>query len=443
MLDRLRISIPFKSKHVLGCRTYSDCNEALLFGHTGNVDLSTIHDSDLPMSAQIRFMGLDEEQKPDFAYFGLKHSFESLPSSFTAMAFKIFPEPNPHALTWPSVEIKASPAKILQGHNVYGSSDILNGAAEMLGQLKKARPEVYEMLDIHLAEVREIDCTYSVRAESEMVAQQTLDFFSKISNGQTKARGNGFKTTNYYGSKSSRLRKLKIYLKSPEFQTQLKEYERKAKTGCKSSQRIYDVMSNPSLIKFSQNLIRLEATLCHRWLERRQIPTNLLSLIRLQKTFKDDGKCLLQSFWTEAFKDLFKALEGASMAILDDDSVLQTLVNEYATFPYSVIETKKTKPYSDAKPKRLMHFFRSLRDYGYERMLADIPKATFHRNLSLLVSAGICKAQLQQFEGGTYASNIVPLLRIVHIDFQNQLPADFLEPQSQFAHYLSPIRKVA
>lgn len=47
----------------------------------------------------------------------LNHPYSKLPTSFTEMAFKFFHE----GYYYPYVELKCSPAKILQGHNVYGS----------------------------------------------------------------------------------------------------------------------------------------------------------------------------------------------------------------------------------------------------------------------------------------------------------------------------------
>jgi II/X family phage/plasmid replication protein len=37
----------------------------------------------------------------------------------------------------PYVQIKASPAKLLQGHNVFGSDNLESGAMEMIGFLLK------------------------------------------------------------------------------------------------------------------------------------------------------------------------------------------------------------------------------------------------------------------------------------------------------------------
>ncbi|MCH1224760.1 phage/plasmid replication protein, II/X family, partial [Pseudomonas aeruginosa] len=70
---------------------------------------------------------------------GLPHAWESLPSSYTPMAFKVFHQSLGMRLD-PGVELKASPAKLLQGHNVFGPSSIRMGAEVMLKWLAGTYP---------------------------------------------------------------------------------------------------------------------------------------------------------------------------------------------------------------------------------------------------------------------------------------------------------------
>ncbi|MFW2150043.1 phage/plasmid replication protein, II/X family [Acinetobacter gyllenbergii] len=56
----------------------------------------------------------------------LTHAYSKVPTSFTQMAFKFHHE----GRDFPFVELKASPAKIMQGHNVYGTDWIEQGALE-------------------------------------------------------------------------------------------------------------------------------------------------------------------------------------------------------------------------------------------------------------------------------------------------------------------------
>ncbi|MFA0125918.1 phage/plasmid replication protein, II/X family, partial [Vibrio sp. 10N.261.48.A2] len=48
-----------------------------------------------------------------------RHPWSSIPSSYTGIAFKVFQASG--FRTEACVELKASPAKVMQGHNVFGS----------------------------------------------------------------------------------------------------------------------------------------------------------------------------------------------------------------------------------------------------------------------------------------------------------------------------------
>ncbi|WGM17561.1 phage/plasmid replication protein, II/X family (plasmid) [Arsenophonus nasoniae] len=58
------------------------------------------------------------EIKGDLSVQGLAHPFESLPTHFASLGMKIYQGTH---LIFPRVNLKASPAKLLQGHNVFGS----------------------------------------------------------------------------------------------------------------------------------------------------------------------------------------------------------------------------------------------------------------------------------------------------------------------------------
>ncbi|NMU24571.1 replication protein, partial [Vibrio parahaemolyticus] len=71
---------------------------------------------------------LDEDGNTSIS--SLRHPWESVPSSYTSIAMKVFQGSGfrPNAC----VELKCSPAKILQGHNVYGSDSLLTCATAIL-----------------------------------------------------------------------------------------------------------------------------------------------------------------------------------------------------------------------------------------------------------------------------------------------------------------------
>ena len=63
---------------------------------------------------------LDENGKPIFSR--LRHNFESLPSYFASLAFKVYNGTDFKRV--PYIKIVGNPAKLLQGHNVYGPDDL-------------------------------------------------------------------------------------------------------------------------------------------------------------------------------------------------------------------------------------------------------------------------------------------------------------------------------
>ena len=76
------------------------------------------------------------------AIYDTRHAWESIPSSYEGMAFKIFDFSFEDDETF-FVELKASPAKLMQGHNVFGSSDIELCTWFMLDLFYKTYPKVF------------------------------------------------------------------------------------------------------------------------------------------------------------------------------------------------------------------------------------------------------------------------------------------------------------
>jgi len=429
MLDRLRLSIPFLPQHVTGASAYLTAEQAMRAGHKG--ELLDLLGSGIPLGARAVSLVIrtDDELSgestgivfKDWDIDGLHHPFESLPSSFTPLAFKVF-----HAANhYPFVELKASPAKLLQGHNVFGTVDIALGAAEMLSTLQQAYPLLFSMLEIQSTEVWELDCTYSARMPSELIANQVIQALRKVSNGQTKARGDEFQTTCYWGSKSSRLKRLKAYLKSAEFQAQLDKFRKDAEKGCESAKRVCAVMSDQRLQDWAKALVRFESTICKRWLERRGLSVKLVDLIAHQKDLASQGRCFIQELWRETTEDIFQAFEGQTVKATDDESVISALkAVHYSVTPKGNI--------SYSKANKLYLFYCALREQGYAaiKQCHDGNK-TFYRHIKELQEAGFSKAFLQNLQGEA-KSNVIPLLRVVTVDFGSQRPDWYVEPVSQF-----------
>lgn len=373
----------------------------------------------------------------------LRHPWESLSTGFTPMAVKVFHE-TMGKRAMPGVELKASPAKLLQGHNVFGPTDIALGAAEMWQWLSIAYPGLTKMLDLEKAEVYDIDCTYSARLPDERTALQAIEAIRGVSNGQTKGRGDDYQTTAYFGAKDSRLRKLKLYLKHPEFLRQLED-AKNSRAGNLSAARTARVLSDPRLDHWARCLLRIEATVAKRWLNRRGIPNTLIELCKFQDDFKSKGLCFIQWCWKEVTKELFSAFEGMTMRVINDETVLTALIEKHSKktkdrltkekivdgvlVPSIVIPGKLT----DSHARSLFRTYRSIKEYGWQETMDSMSRASFYRHVSDICECGISKAALQKLKDSDRKNNVVPLLRFLDVDFSCQFPDWYVEPSFKAA----------
>lgn len=303
----------------------------------------------------------------------LRHPYSRLPTSYTKMAFKFVHE----GAVYPYVQIKASLAKLLQGHNVFGSDDIEQGAYEMIGFLHMAYPVLTKMLDWTRAWVSHIDVTYSAKLSDQTTAKKVLDFLANVSNGQTKKND-------------------------------------------KSAQRVVDVMSDSRLINWTVGLLRFESRLKKRWLERNGVPTNLYELIAFQKANPN----LLQTLWTKATHGIFDAMRGQTVKLINDESVLEAISNS----PVVVTNSGKV---SQTCIRNIYSTYCLVCEHGLEKLAEMLPKPTFYRHLSELCDCGFSKAFLQNLHDNK-AKNVIPFMKLVEIDFSQQLPEWYEPPVSQF-----------
>jgi hypothetical protein len=406
----------------------------------------------------------------------LSHAWESLPSSYTPLAFKVFHQSLGKRLM-PGVELKASPAKLLQGHNVFGPTSIRSGAEVMLKWLAGTYPLLWARLDFKAIEVYALDCTYSARMPNEQTARQVIDFMRGVSNGQTRNRGDNYETTAYWGAKDGRLRKIKAYLKGPEFARQLDEVRKAARGGYGDPERRHDldnahvrefkihrrnarapmsilsaartlrVMEDPRLQEFAKLLLRMEATVMHRWLERRNLPTHLWPLCDHQEALAKEDRCFIQECFSAVTAELFAAFEGMTMKRIDDDKVLAALIEKYtkvgkgrwtpakadkatgSIIPRLFIPGKS----SDSHARNLFRTYRSIKDYGWEETMNSMSRATFYRHIADIEACGLSKAMLQNLADHDNVRNVVPVLQLIHIDFASQRPDWYVEPSVEAA----------
>ena len=430
MLDRIHMFIPFKTDVI---RVLGDIDRSPTF----YVDLEAL---DVPMRAR----GVLPDGQGGYICEDLSHAWESLPSSYTPLAVKVFHQTLGKRAN-PGVELKASPAKLLQGHNVFGPTSIRTGAEVMLKWLAGSYPKLWQVLDWQSIEVYALDCTFSARLPDDRTARQLIQALRGVSNGQTRNRGDDYETTAYWGSKEGRLRKLKAYLKSPEFLRELDKVTKAARGQNLSARRTLAVMSDPKLLAWVENLIRLEATVMHRWLDRRNIPSKLWALCEHQEKLADQGVCFIQQCWEAVTKELFAAFEGISMRVINDEKVLAALVEKFTKVGKGRYTKEKTiggvvvpsilipGKSSDAYALNLFRTYRSLKDYGWTETKESMSPRTFYDHIRDICECGLSKAALQKLKQDDQKNNVVPILRFLQVDFSSQRPGWYIEPSVEAA----------
>src|SRR5690554_5383720 len=96
------------------------------------------------------------------------HAFESLPSSYSGIAACLRSRGHV-SFKHPFLEVKFSPAKILQGHNVYGLDSVRLGFTECLHVISHTWSGLFGDLDLNNAHVLQLDITYSARLDRKSV----------------------------------------------------------------------------------------------------------------------------------------------------------------------------------------------------------------------------------------------------------------------------------
>lgn len=402
MLDHLRIAIPFKES----CLTRVSDGSAFLKGTPADYGFKMA-------SRHVEVLDGGELQPKD-----LYAPYETLPSSFTGLAVKLFHQSN---YSDPYVEIKASPPKLLQGHNVYGGESIGNASAEMLGILFQSIPEVAPCLNVDLATVRHLDTTFSSQVKNEKVIPKVIDYLSRIRNGQTRPTKNKkYATTAYWGGETSRLLQLKCYAKYDEMLYQLEKFKKKAELGDAQARLIVDTVYTDELLDFSKKLMRWEARIKARKLERMGLPVGLLDLIKYQK----ENPNLLRDLWLQAFQPIFDTFKGQAMPYATDDDLHDMLKRKL----------KRITPsgrVSYTRANNAMNFFHLVRDVGLEQVKQRYSSSTYYDNLKNLTDAGLSKAWLENLHMQK-KGDVIPLVNFCHVDFARQAPDGYKPPISQF-----------
>ncbi|WP_370611468.1 phage/plasmid replication protein, II/X family [Citrobacter meridianamericanus] len=418
MIDLLQLSIPFKSEHLIEVLSADDRS-----GYY--IDLEEIaRRTGLRLTAR----DVEFEISGDLQVTGLSHPYESLPSHFASLAMKVHQGSN---LAPPRVELKASPAKLLQGHNVFGPTDVALCAQALFEPFCLAMPLLADFLDFEETYIAKIDCTFSARLKSINQTRQVMDVLRNVSNGQTKStkstRSQTYDSTMYWNETSNSVRR-KAYLKGQEIQSDLdrcKISSRRAPND-ESLKRRINILSNPDLIEWAALLVRFEVSLFPRKLYDLNIPAKLFNLIDYQIKCEREGRNLIYDMWCAGFNELFESFKGTVMNIYDDEKILDLLKSTYNS-----ITPKGNITY--AKAQRIFGFYRRLVNEGYDEVFKTLPRRSFYNNINELILAGISKSQLQNLQADK-KNNIIPLIQLITVDFSKQYPDWYIEPVSPYSN---------
>lgn len=406
MLDLFRLKLPIHKDYVLPL--YSDDGRM-----TGGEVLNSIFEIDgvKVTSGELQIntiVGQDGSIIKEHKASKLGIPNQSIPSSNSTLAFCLYKGGKNY---WPFIEIKASPAKLIQGHNVFGSDNVDVCAMSML-EIFFSRFDS-DWFDYENIEISQIDITYTAHVANRFIAKQVIDSLSHISNGQVKySKSYGTAVTFNEGSKHCMR---EIYLKEDEVLNQINKITKKVKKQAGQHwTRQLKALQSEVVQEFAKNAVRFEAKIRTDWFKQRAIPTNLIKFIHYVR----DNENIIQNMWLAAFNPILETFQGETMNIYDDNEVLDALKRKY----FTVHKNKVTH----SKALRLMRFFRSIKSEGFQNVRLTTPDATFFRTLSDLCEV-VPKAQLINLAANE-KTNVIPLFKVVNIDFAKQLPAGFVEP---------------
>lgn len=397
MLDFLRLAIPINIAYVRSLDNH----------HWFNGDIR-----DFGIPAATRHVSKDDEGKTITGE--LYHPYESLPSDYTDMAMKFYANT---MNTLPYVEIKASPLKLLQGHNVYGFESIELGSDHMLGMLFEAFPQLVPILDLPNTQVLHLDTTYLFRLPHQNMIQPTLDYMANLASGHRKARQIKYENFISWGNDGASIRP-KAYGKFEEVKAQLHKIQKKADKGCQRSKSLVCAMHD--VLPFANAVLRLEARITKTYLTKNGYPSNLFELIKLQEEKPE----LLLRLWHVAFDPILDTMKGKYMKFSSDAEILELFKSKLVTY------TKTGKP-SYTKATNAMKFYSLVRQIGLKATKELYRESTFYDALKHLEICEISKAHLQNLAKNPNGK-VIPFVRLFELKMADQLPPNYQIPVSPY-----------
>jgi len=387
MIDMLVLRCPIRDKVKV---SYKPSGEPIIYDTTEDLQLDTL---EVPLDCSITSEGDTHD---------LRHPWEKIPSSYSSLAFKVFDFRDSSTISDNNfyVEIKCSPAKLVQGHNLFGSDDLKKCSLDMLEILYMAYPTLTGYLNHSDWSVHQVDLTYHSWANSPSEANQFINALANVSQGQTKAR-TAYNGTVYFGKKNTRIKKIKVYNKHAEVLNYINSIKNKKK------QEEVKKFFPDHLIKWSEGMIRWESSIKTRWLERRNLPILLKDLIKVFNA---------KELWTESTKEIFKALEGEEMQLIKDEDILDKLKQYFPTV------NAKSGSITYGVANSCYRTYRAIKSDGFISVKQTSPSSTFYRHLDMLHDIGFSKALLQNLKGEGLQCEVIPLVRYINVDFNEQFP---------------------
>jgi II/X family phage/plasmid replication protein len=438
MIDLLRLRVPFLTDYYAHNCVITDTSQRYAIP---NSLIRKMCDAE---GIPINGYGL----QPDGSASVLSCPWDSLPSSYSGVGLKINHAP---MMGLPAIELKASPAKVMQGHNIYGNCDYLGGIMMLMSALFNSFPDLFFALDWHNAEIRQIDITASLRLPSQTDCIAMLEYLKTASYGQTLPRSHE-QNTIYFGATDSKHKKLKIYNKQVEYDRNLKLLAKKS-AYCDLSKKQYEILSDQTLIDFSRNLVRFEPSIMYVMLRKQFKTINAWDLAyffepSLNSCSIDQSEPILTDqveldtcyhLWTIAMSDLIKAAGDINYRPPADAAILELLMLKYgkqlkpavmtynAVIRQDVIVTPAKMSY--AKAHRLFGFYKRIVNEGFNVVKDTTSKSSFYRQLDEITDAdiGVTITYLKSITAAG-AKNVVPFSRVIQVDFSNQRPAYYQAP---------------
>jgi II/X family phage/plasmid replication protein len=408
MIDTIKLQLPIKSDFI----TYFTNSDGDYSG--ADVCPKLLHSMGFKMAAGEVEIG--EDEKPQIHR--LHCPFQSLPSHNSSLAFKLYVGGQNY---FPFIELNASGAKLLQGHNVFGSNDVEENSMALLECFFFNFPEVRKIVDVPLIEVSQIDLTFFAKVPNYHISKQVVSALKNVSTGQIK-KSSSYETTAMWNAGSKNIVRI-AYLKSVEVTRQIEEIEKKLKRSPSDYlRRQLKALTSETVQKMAENNIRFEAKIKKLALKKRGISNLLADLIHTDK----QDPTFIQKLWLDCWSPIFKSFEGNNVNIYDDSKVQEALKAKFYT------QTKSGISY--AKANRIFRFFRSLKTEGYDNVQDTSSRTTFWRSLNELTQV-VSLSDIQNLTAGNN-QNIIPLVRLINVDFANQLPENYIAPKSMFKQLL-------